>query len=393
MAKLSHESPGQSNVQLGSWSTFFRRSETRGKTSPLNRGRNGSEEFFNTSRDSISRSQPQASMVGAARIFRRSGIPQRTQSKFREDLPELPLSPPDSRVHSPEIGKEPVAVPDPPNQLGSTADGSTLLSNSSSRASLDQCLNDGAPDPLQAKEPPTPPPAAALSRSLASVDSEASWLSGKPAKRSSVQHDRPFQQSQPSLHPRVLGSDIGDEVDVADDPYFTGRSPQAEERRRSSPSSGLRKASSTVLSDGPESNSEAEPEVRPSPNASSERWHPSIGRQPTLIRQANQARSKEGLLKEYQVTDAETNFVEGEVADPDSPDMDNSDLQATRSPIFRAQSITYGQGHIRHISAGSAKLLDIRPSSPDFKRQSLPGVERSSTPLRSTTLRRNSSDR
>lgn len=379
--KLSHDVSEQSNVQLASWTSFFRRGGNRGKRSSMDRGRDGSGEFSNTSRNSISKNQPQASLVGKPRTFQRSGTPQRTQSKFREDLPELPLSPPDSRVQSPEIGKGPALLSDPPSQFESTTDAGRFLANSSSRATCDQDLNDDQSNPLQTNEPQTSPPAAALSRSLASVDSEASWLSGKPAKRSSVQHDHPLRQSQSSLQPRLLGSEIGDEVDAA------------EERCRSSPNSALQQASSRVVNVDPESDSEGEPGVPPSQDATSERWHSSLGRQPTLIRQAAQARSREGLLNDYKATDAESNHLEEDASDPDSPDLEDADLQVKSSPIFRAQSVNYGQGHVRHISAGSAKLLDIRPSSADFKRRSLPQSERGSTTNRDSLLRRNSSDR
>ncbi len=382
--ELSRRASEQSTAPLGSWTSFFRRGGTRGKRSSIDRGRHASGEFSNTSRDSISRTQPQTSIVGVPRTFRRSGTPQRTQSKFREDLPELPLSPPDSRVQSPEVGIAPVIGSVPPVQDGSTTDRSQPVADSSTGVTSDQNSSHDLLSQSQMNEPHTPPPAAALSRSLASVDSEASWLSGKPAKRSSVQRDHPLRQSQSSLQPHRQDWDVGEEGDVADDPYFSRLSPGVEERRRSSPNSALRKASSTALNVDPESDSEDEPQVPPLPDTGNERWHSSLGRQPTLIRQAAQARSKEGLLKEYQATEGERGVFEDEASELESPDIEHSDLRASSSPIFRAQSVNFGTGHVRHISAGSAKLLDIRRSSIDSKRQSLPRGERSSTPIRSS---------
>jgi hypothetical protein len=384
IAELSCGASGQSNTQLGSWTAFFRRGGTRGKTNSIERGRHGSGEFSNTSRDSISRAQPQASIVGAPRTFRRSGTPQRTQSKFREDLPELPLSPPDSRVQSPEAGVRPVTLPAPPDQGEAIADSSRLPTNVSSRATFDQTSKDDLVSLSQIDGRQTPPPAAALSQSLASVDSEASWLSGKAVKRSSVQRDQALRHSQSSLQPRLPISDMGDEADVADDPYFSRLSPGPEERRKSSSISALRKASSTALNIGHDSEAKGELQLPQLPDTNdTEKWHSGLGRQPTLIRQAVQARSKEGLLNEYQATDAESGMVDDEASDLESPDLEDGDLPASSSPIFRAQSVNYGQGHVRHISAGSAKLLDIRPSSIETKRQSLPRGERSSTPIRS----------
>jgi hypothetical protein len=383
-AELSSGASEQSNAQIGSWTSFFRRGGNRGRLSSVDRGKYASGEFSNTSRDSISRTQPQTRMVGAPRTFRRSDTPQRTQSKFREDLPELPLSPPDSRVQSPEVGTEPIVATAPPDPFESTVDSSKLLANSSSGAMFDQTSKDDQLSQFPPNEPQTPPPAAALSQSLASVDSEASWLSGKPAKRSSVQRDHPLRQSQSSIQRHLVESDMGEEADVADDPYFSRLSPDHEARRRSSPHSALRKASSTALNIDRGSDSESEMRAPPLPETGNERWHSGLGRHPTLIRQAAQARSKEGLLKEYQSTDAESGIFEDEASDLESPDVDDKDLQAASSPIFRAQSVNFGSGHVRHISAGSAKLLDIRRSSSDSKRLSLPRGERSSTPIRGT---------
>jgi hypothetical protein len=384
-AELSRRDSEQSNLQLGSWTSFFRRGGTRGKRASVDPSRYIAGEFSNTSRDSVSRTQPQSSMVGAPRTFRKSAAPQRTQSKFREDLPELPLSPPDSRVQSPEAGTGPLFVSAGSDQGESTADPSKLPANSLSKEALDQNAKDGQLTQSQSTAPQMASPVAALSTSLASVDSEASWLSGKPTKRSSVQRDHPLRQSQSSLQPHLLGLDVEEVTDVADDPYFSRLSPDAVEKRRSSPNSALRKASSTALNITTDSESESEPQAAPLPDKSNETWHSGVGRQPTLIRQAAQARSKEGLLKEYQATDAATGVLGEETSDPDSPDVEDAELRASSSPILRAQSINYGSGHVRHISAGSAKLLDIRHStSIDSKRQSFPKAERSSTPIRST---------
>lgn len=380
--ELSRRASEQSSAQLGSWTSFFRRGGTRGKRSSLDRGRHASAEFSNTSRDSVSKSQPQASLVGAPRTFRRSGIPQRTQSKFREDLPELPLSPPDSRVQSPEVGARSRVASASPSEGQVMVDCSTRLANSSSRATFDQIWKDDQLSDSQVDDSQMPP-TAALSRSLASVDSEGSWLSGKPAKRSSVQRDQPSRQSQSSSQPPLVESDVREEADVADDPYFSRLSPATLDRRKSSPLSNHRKASSTALNMDVESDLEGESQATTLPDKSEERWHAGLGRQPTLVLQAAQARSKEGLLREYQATDPERGIVEEETSELESPDIEDADLHASSSPIFRAQSVNYGQGHVRRISAGSAKLLDIRRSSVDSsKRQSLPRGERSSTPIR-----------
>ncbi len=61
-----------------------------------------------TLQESLSLANPRKGRPSSAMMLhepsgsRRPVFPQRTMSKFREDLPELPLSPPDSRVQSPE---------------------------------------------------------------------------------------------------------------------------------------------------------------------------------------------------------------------------------------------------------------------------------------------------
>ena len=392
-AELGHRSSAQSNVQPASWTSFFRRGGNRGDGNSVGRSRHASGEFSNTSRDSITKTQPQQSMFGVPRTFRKSGTPQRTQSKFKEDLPGLPLSPPDSRVQSPEVESASVVGSAPPEHDASATDSSRFLATSPSRPIFDQTSNDDQlrPSPTNEastlNERQTPPPTAVLSRSLASVDSEASWLSGKPVKRSSVQRDQPLRQSLSSPQPHLPGSEVGDEADVADDPYFSRLNPEPGERRRSSPINALRKASSTALIIDTESELEGASPPPAVPDTSNERWHSGMARQPTIVRQAAQARSKEGLLKEYRATDAESGALDDGSSDLESPDLEDAVLEASSSPIFRAQSVNYGAGHIRHISAGSAKLLNIRPSSVDSKRHSLPRPERSSTPMRNPAPR------
>ena len=387
-AELGRRASEQGPAPLGVWASFFRRGGARGSRNSVDRSTHASGEFSNTSRDSITKSQPQMSLVGAPRTFRRSGTPQRTLSKFREDLPELPLSPPDSRVQSPEVGAASLAVSAPAREDESAADSRKLLATTGSGAMFDQRSPDGqlidlhANENANAMDNQAPPSAAVLSRSLASVDSEASWLSGRPAKRSSVQRDQPLRQSQSSLQRNLVESEAGEEADVTDDAYFRRLSPEPPARRGSSPLSALRKASSTALILDAESDPRSDAQATPLADSPNEKWHSGLGRQPTLVRQAAQARSKEGLLNEYRASDGEGGVLDDDASDLESPDIMEADLQDSSSPIFRAQSVNYGAGHVRHISAGSAKLLDIRRSSMDSKRHSLPRVERSSTPIR-----------
>lgn len=158
-----------------------------------------------------------------------------------------------------------------------------------------------------------------LSQSLASVDSEASWLSGKPLNRRSGASQR-LKGSRSSLSRPMPGGFEGglDLSRPAESPLAREFSPE------SVPETGDR---------------------------DDEKWHQGLGRQPTLIRQPSRAKSKEGLLSG---TPAEQRRESSGDSDDDSPE----DADVNEVSLMRARSVEY-RGHARQISAGSAKLLDI----------------------------------
>jgi hypothetical protein len=96
--------------------------------------------------------------------------------------------------------------------------------------------------------------------------------------------------------------------------------------------------------------------------------HTGVGRQPTVVHRQPRVKSTEGLLSYFQ-------------ADENSPGTSPSNIDETPekgSPtddtalVQRAKSVDLGKGHARHLSAGSAKLLDIpaKKASADHKRAS-----------------------
>lgn len=380
--RQSRRASGQAQP-AGSWTNFFR----RGKRQPSVTDR--PTEFTNTSRESFSRQQPPP--IIPPRDIRRSTGPQRTQSKFREDLPELPLSPPDSRVQSPEVesvhqaGNLPMSAARQASQsFSGTSDGRSLATSASlptlDRSKQEQRLSQQRSVDLQSTELGGPGPA--LSQSLASVDSEAAWLSGKPAnlKRGSAQMGHPLRQSQSSLQPQIPGTFGDDEGQGVDDDEFLNRlTPAPEERRRSSSGSAIRKASSTVIDLQGELDKSDRPEVPPLPSdLQDEKWHSSVGRQATVVKQARAAKSKEGLLRDYESDNADS---EG---DAESPDAETPDVEYQASPLMRATSVEYHKGHSRVVSAGSARLLDIRRASVQSENRP-PGDRMSSVPQGSST--------
>jgi len=161
--------------RMGVFASLFR----RGKRNSQDQGRTTPSEisFSNTSRESMSRQPLPAHLVGTApatppiQIRRPSSVPRRTMSKFREDLPEFPLSPPDSRVQSPEVPATSAIAARRKSQMPSDLRIESLNSPGDGRS--DSPVSPGAPV------------ANVMSQSLASVDSEASWLSGRPPKRAS----------------------------------------------------------------------------------------------------------------------------------------------------------------------------------------------------------------
>ena len=369
---------GQGGGYGSTWTTFFKRGGRRKRSD--DRGRS-TPEFSNTSRESFSRQNPPP--VVPPRSFRRSGsgTPQRTRSKFREDLPERPISPPDSRMQSPENAPAhyattvtPAAMVQPNVSLSNLPEG-RALEPSTSIPTLDRSRQDDQSSQKRSVELPgsdAQPSVVALSQSLASVDSEASWLSGRPAKRNSGPLTHALRQSQSSLsQPFASGGDEREEGDVAEDEYFNRLTPAPEETRRSS-SGGMRKASSTAINLGEEGEQSPEPELPPLPNRAGETWHGSVGRQPTLVRQTSRARSKEGLLKEFQSAEP------GHEDDSDSAEEEEGETPEVET-VQRARSVEYGKGHARHISAGSARLLDIRRSSIQSEAANIPSIPKTPT--------------
>lgn len=370
----------QSSQQLSSWTSFFKRGGRR-KASTTDRGRSTPSEFSNTSRESFARKQ-QPPPVVVPRTFRRSepsAVPQRTMSKFREDLPDFPISPPDSRVQSPEATNIPQAgsaqqpVKQPRQSLSGTLDARSLTTSTSNPA-----LDRGFADARQGQAMDIDvgsgiPTGVALSRSLASVDSEGSWLSGKPVKRLSGGISQLTRHSQSSLLPQTMpGAFETEEAGLADDDYLNRLTPGLSFRRDSDHSIG-RKASSTVIDLEGERQHSPVPEMPPVPatQTNDETWHESLGRQATVVRQPNRAKSTEGILREFGKETPEGSRRSssdgdadggGEEDDGGSPAAEADKAELQDAPILRARSVEY-KGHARHISAGSARLLDIRRSS------------------------------
>lgn len=281
----------------------------------------------------VSSSVPATSAAATPSTYKsskpRPGFPKRTQSRFREDLPDFPLSPPDSRLHSPE------PVPPVPTAVSSEQDGRALpipippssippssrdAAGSSRHASSNERLY-GAPSPD-----------AHLSMSLASIDSEGSWLSGGAGHRRSAnmrdsviranRHKRAFSSSPTNSTQEDLG--------IMDDDYLTRLTP----------------AQDTFASLVPRPSGDYLPSSDDEDNVTegNAKWG-AVGARPQFVHRHDRdtMHSRYGLLN------------------ADSGDEGNNTSYIEDARIERASSVDVGRGHARNFSAGSAKKFHVTP--------------------------------
>ena len=351
------------------WTAFFRRGTNMARRFSGSRRSTPSEaSFSNTSRESMAR-QPLPPHLQHQPVRARS-TPHRTLSKFREDLPELPLSPPDSRVQSPEVTNARAAA-----ATGSYPEHGPETGRSSVSPAFDDRSGRSVSPIVR-----TGHESALMSSSLASVDSEASWLSGKPSKRISPRNRGQSIGSGKYIRPTTEGdfSASYEELGIPDEEYFQRLTPRAAEQAEvhvaNDPFS--RKTSSAaaaypLLEEGGAADIKALPEGAV--------VHDSIQRHPTVVhREATHVKSREGLLNDFISDDlTPTNsFLDEPTPEAKPTEIDDgveSDLPPSPQSMFRyqrAKSVDLGKTHVRHLSAGSAKLLDIVPSRRSSRRES-----------------------
>ncbi|KAI9827187.1 MAG: hypothetical protein M1832_005324 [Thelocarpon impressellum] len=335
----------------GSWTSLFRRSGTKTKHSSSERGRLTPSEFSNTSRDSLSRQFP--AVPGQVGFQRRSNPIVRTKSKFREDLPELPLSPPDSRVQSVEpVPPSPARGEAPAQEPASSSLAERISVGAGSPTTYDpfadpslKARNETSLSNHRSSEAPSldgRAPSTVVSQSMASIDSEGSWLSGGRGKRGS-QGPQPVRNSAGSLQRRFHDySDSGEELGVAEDEYFSRLTPGPEVQGAGHDDGQGRRRSSVAIA-STDGEDEADTPAAEREAMEEKAHHGTVGRKPTVVHRQPHVRSREGLLNDFQAGD-EPLAGEGSLEDVND---ENSKVQ-------------HGVAHARHMSAGSAKLLDIK---------------------------------
>ncbi|KAF2129568.1 hypothetical protein P153DRAFT_21891 [Dothidotthia symphoricarpi CBS 119687] len=342
----SRRSSSLDRIRLGVFASIFRRgkrnSQDRVQTTP------SEISFSNTSRESMSRQPLPAHLVGTVttpiQIRRPSSVPRRTMSKFREDLPEFPLSPPDSRVQSPDVPSTSLIAARRRNRHPMDIRVESVSSSAGARS--DSPVSPGAP------------PRHTMSQSLASVDSEGSWLSGKPLKRASNKSQMRSSIGSSAVQRNEEFGNSYEELGMSDDEYFKRLNPHPDEGHRSAHSSGILRNKEGV-----------QPTSVPRRSQEGDIFQSTVGRQPTIINHPPRVKSTQGLLSYYLNDMPSPDETPPDTADgePDSPVSDNEPAM-----VQRAKSVDLGKHHVRHLSAGSAKLLDIqkRSSTPSHTRLS-----------------------
>ena len=312
---------GSRRVGPSAWSNIFRRGLGSSRTSE---DKPPSEfSFVNTSRESMSKQPIPAHLVGPP-TSRQSGAPTRTQSKFREDLPELPISPPSSRVQSPEL---------------SVITAGVLAAKRAKRGPDTQTKMTDHSGPIRNDSPAIfeDEESAVLSQSYGSVDSEGSWISGRLGKNTShTSHPHSSLSSLKKAKPEFTGS--FDKLPVPEHEYFAALTPD----------NGSRRVSADYAID-------TTPTADITPGEAAPLRKATARRRPTVVHNDPRFKSREGLLTEYQAAEPVTPSREGSL----------SSDSAEHSPVelHKAQSVNYGRmaGHGKTLSAGSAKMLDIAP--------------------------------
>lgn len=358
--------------RMGIFATLFRRAKRSSQDPGLLTPSEIS--YSNTSRESMSRQPLPAHLSGVAPttppiiIRRPSAVPRRTMSKFREDLPEsgvsakFPLSPPDSRVQSPDITGSAYSV-----HRNHKIPSDLRVQSVSSRSAL---RSDSPVSPVLLG-------GNVMSQSLASVDSEGSWLSGRPLKRVSNKSHGHVTMNPSGLQRNDDFHGSYEELGMTDDEYFKKLNPAVEEQSLYAQSDSPlgRKPSSTLiaLDAATESGDEAELAMPPRTFSDApELIKRIVGRQPTIVHRQARAKSAEGLLDMFPNEPAapQTLFFDNAEVDSEIPESPASDSEPMM--VERARSVNLGKQHVRHLSAGSAKLFDIqRRFSSSSQRQAL----------------------
>lgn len=178
------------------------------------------------------------------------------------------------------------------------------------------------------------------SMSLASIDSEGSWLSGRVnARRTSAMRDSLAHSSRrEALHSSESPSNSTQEdLAIMEDEYLSRLTPSAERN-------SFVKSLSHKSGDGRPSSDEED-----FLDDADLKWGHVAGARPQMVDRETM-RSRQGMLNAVEAEDGQSS--------PESP----ASRVEEKADLGRARSVDLAsRGHARNFSAGSAKLLDIHP--------------------------------
>lgn len=185
-----------------------------------------------------------------------------------------------------------------------------------------------------------------VSQSLASVDSEGSWISGRPAQDRSTQRLQRDSAASAVSYEKQPEQYTGsyERLPVPEHEFFNSLTPEAGSRHASS-EIAPHSTEKDVLSATDRSEGDDITPLR----------HGTAHRRPRVIHNEARFKSREGLVAEYA-----SGFVTPTRRSSASESMDNSPVEQTT--VQKARSVNYGLGHAKSVSAGSARMLDIPPS-------------------------------
>ncbi|KAJ5165796.1 hypothetical protein N7492_006092 [Penicillium capsulatum] len=268
---LSDRRPSDTSGRRGgsAITSLFRRGSSRLKRTYRERFQDSSPDVSNNvSHESFYKIQTQASPPVPSVIPPRSLVPtgtvKRSQSKFTEHFGDEPMSPPESRLQSPDIPEE---VPESSHEN----EENPAIHAPTPSAGVDivnprRRRHQSWTESCDAESDNVP-----LSQSLASIDSEGSWMSGQYFRRMS---------QKPSSPVRTNMTSFGSAMD--------GASETLDESRDSADSPG---ANSNVTGD-PELGTDGADDSKPA-----ETWHSEVGRRPIVVTPATRPKSNQGMLK------------------------------------------------------------------------------------------------
>ncbi|KAE8351529.1 hypothetical protein BDV28DRAFT_18306 [Aspergillus coremiiformis] len=284
--RLSDHSSGRVNTIT----SLFRRGSSRLKRRYRERFQDrGSEFSSNTSHESFFKVPTQSSgppPYVPPKSFLHSGTMMRSQSKFREHFGDEPLSPPDSRLQSPDIPEEPAEQSEMETEQLDLHERTQYPIPESDPELQDARANhhySWTGDSLEGDVDNVP-----LSQSLASIDSEGSWMSGQFLRRISQRASTPVRPSLSSSRNKL-------NEEREEPPKLDVISGNGELVKFTTNHDDNARTNSQILSE-----QDNDFEMVNAPEPAEETWHEQIAKRPVLVNPAVRPKSNEGLLNNVQ---------------------------------------------------------------------------------------------